>query len=408
MRGKLILRYVSWTLAIGVVSLASLAAGAYLSLSGGAITIPIVNRTINMTGGPPPFGGRDRFTVLVLGLDQKERNNSNSPQRSDTIMLLSVDLKSRTVRGLSIPRDTLVEIPGRRHPDKINAAYAFGYAPLSIETVANLTGITPDYYVVTDVGGFQKMVDLLGGVDLYVEKDMHYDDNWQDLHIHLKKGYQHLNGKQAMGYVRFRHDRLGDVGRIQRQQEFLKAVARRMLVVSNWPRLPQIIRQARSVVVDTNLLTSDLIHLAKTMRGITEDHIHLETLPGEPHTIHGVSYWIPDEEKSRQVIASLFGTHGSETAATVAVLNGAGRRGVAREVARALEQSGFKVVRVDNADSYSYSTSLVIFRPENQEGAREIANLLGTNDVRPAPKTGTDGTDITVIVGRDYQQEGQL
>jgi len=408
LRGKLILRYASWALAVALVSLIGLGAGVFLSLNGGTVTIPIVNRTINMSGGPPPFGGKDQFTVLVLGLDQKERNNSNSPQRSDTIMLFSVDLKNRAVKGLSIPRDTLTEIPGRRHPDKINAAYAFGYAPLSIQTVSNLTGVTPDYYLVSDVGGFQTMVDLLGGVDIYVEKNMDYDDNWQDLHIHLKKGYQHLNGKQAMGYVRFRHDRLGDVGRMHRQQEFLKAVARRMLVVSNWPKLPQIIRQARSVVVDTNLLANDLIHLAKTMRGITEDHIHLQTLPGEPRTIHGVSYWIPDEEKCREVIASIFGTQGTETAATVAVLNGAGRRGVAREVARALEQSGFKVVRVDNADSYSYTSSLIIFKPENQEGAREIADLLGTTDVRPAPKTGADGTDITVIVGRDYQQEGQL
>ncbi|MGQ9523915.1 MAG: LCP family protein [Armatimonadota bacterium] len=408
MRGRAVLRYVSWALAVIIVSAIGLGAGVYLSLSGGSVTIPIVNRTINMTGGPPPFGGKDQFVVLVLGLDQKERNNSHSPQRSDTIILLSVDLKNRKIQGLSIPRDTLTEIPGRRHPDKLNAAYAFGYAPLSIQAVSNLTGVTPDYYVVTDVGGFQKMVDLLGGVDIYVEKDMHYDDNWQDLHIHLKKGYQRLNGEQAMGYVRFRHDRLGDVGRIHRQQEFLKAVARRMLVVSNWPKLPQIIRQARSVVVDTNLLTSDLIHLAKAMRGITEDSIHLETLPGKPQTIHGVSYWIPDEQKSREVIASIFGATDQNVAATVEVLNGAGRRGVATEVARALEQNGFRVVRVANADSYSYSSSLVIFRPQNQEGAREIANFLGTNDVRPAPKTSVGGTDITVIVGKDYQQEGQL
>ncbi|MGB9880929.1 MAG: LCP family protein, partial [Anaerolineae bacterium] len=171
-----------------------LLAGVRISMTGGEVTV--AGRKISFPNfGPKPFGGRESFTILVLGLDQKSKFDEHAPQRSDSIMLVLVDLANKKVSGISIPRDSRVEIPGRGHLDKINAAYAYGFAPLSIEAVKNLTGISPDYYVVADTAGFEKMVDLLGGVDLYVEKDMHYDDNWQDLHIHLKKGYQHLNGK---------------------------------------------------------------------------------------------------------------------------------------------------------------------------------------------------------------------
>jgi len=391
-----------------IAAAGGLLAGVRISLTGGEVTL--AGRKIAFpTFGPKPFGGRESFTVLVLGLDQKSKFDEHSPQRSDSIMLMLVDLANKKVSGVSIPRDSRVEIPGRGRMDKINAAYAYGFAPLSIEAVKNLTGISPDYYVVADVTGFEKMVDLLGGVDLYVEKDMHYDDNWQDLHIHLKKGYQHLNGKQAMGYVRFRHDRLGDIGRIQRQQEFLKAVARRLLVVSNWPKLPQIIREARSVVVDTNMTVSELLYLAQELKGIGGENIELHILPGKPQTINGISYWIVDEEKASELIASVFGGHSELGNTTVEVLNGTGKKGLATNVAKTLERNGFRVVKVSNADSFSYTRSLIIFNPESQEGAQEIAHILGTADMKPAEgQKGASSSDIVVIVGKDYTQEGEL
>lgn len=385
-----------------------LLAGIRISMTGGEVTLA-GKRFSFPTFGPKPFGGRESFTILVLGLDQKSKFGQHAPQRSDSIMLMLVDLANKKVSGISIPRDSRVEIPGRGRLDKINAAYAYGFAPLSIEAVKNLTGISPDYYVVADTAGFEKMVDLLGGVDLYVEKDMHYDDNSQDLHIHLKKGYQHLNGKQAMGYVRFRHDRLGDIGRIQRQQEFLKAVARRLLVVSNWPKLPQIVREARSVVVDTNMTVSELLYLAQELRGIGGENIELHILPGRPQTINGISYWIVDEDKASELIASVFGGHSGLGSTTVEVLNGAGKKGLATNVAKTLEQNGFRVVKVSNADSFSYSKSLIIFNPESQEGAQEIAHILGTADMKPAEnQKKPSSSDIVVIVGKDYIREGEL
>lgn len=406
-----VLRYAAWTVLVASVAAAGLAAGVYLSVANGG-AVAVGGHSFRMPwSGPPPFGGRDTFTVLVLGLDEKARGNQHSPQRSDSIMLLQVDLKTPSVKGVSIPRDTLTTIPGREHQDKINAAYALGFAPLSIETVKALTGVSPDYYLVSDVGGFQKMVDLIGGVEIDVEKDMNYDDNWQNLHIHLRHGYRHLNGYQAMGYVRFRHDRLGDVARMQRQQKFLKAVVRRAFAMSNLPKLPEIVREARKAVVDTNMTTADLLYMAQRLKGLNDSQILLETLPGVPQNIHGVSYWVLDDEKAHEVISKVFGTADVPTAATVEVLNGTGRRGLARQVAQVLAESGFKVVRVANDRDGVHDTSTVLFRPESQEGAMAIANLLGTSDVQSASdgrKKLPGDTDITVIVGSDYRQENAL
>jgi polyisoprenyl-teichoic acid--peptidoglycan teichoic acid transferase len=411
------IRSILLLLAISAIAGLGLIAGAYVRTVGGG---KIAGRTL--PGVRPAFEGRNQILVLVCGLDVPDKLNPQLGQRADSIMLMKIDLEKKEVRGISIPRDSKVEIPGTHHEDKINAAYTEGGIERVIESVEKVTTLRPDYYVVSDPKGFERVVDLIGGIELDVEKDMDYDDNWQDLHIHLKKGFQHLNGEQAMGYVRFRKDRFADITRMERQQKFFRAVAHRMTDISNLPRLPQVMAEMKKAV-QTDIETQDLIYLANTMRSVSGDDIHMATLPSEPKMIRGISYLILDERGSRQLVAQQFGLDLPGTA-SVEVLNGSGRRGVARTVARYLEGRGYRIVHVGNADA-SYPTSRVVYRSERLASASEIALKLGTSDMQiqdgapqPAspppgeaggrggsPRTGEERSDVTVIVGSDFTEE---
>nr|MBQ6740358.1 LCP family protein [Synergistaceae bacterium] len=143
---------------------------------------------------------RGTVNVLVVGLD-----NVDGGSRTDAIALAIFDADNSAVRIASIPRDSRVYIPGRGW-DKINHAYVFGGINLLRETVVNLTGVPVDYFVKVNYRSFPKIIDLLGGIDIYVDKRMNYTDYSGKLFINIPKGQQHMNGKTALGYVRFRHD----------------------------------------------------------------------------------------------------------------------------------------------------------------------------------------------------------
>ena len=161
-----------------------------------------------------------RINVLLLGIDDGDSEAAESePKRTDAMMLASFDPEGNEVALVSMPRDTMVQIPGHKGYDKINAAYAYGGVILAKQTVANLLRVPIHYYVLVDWRAFKESIDLIGGVDLYVDKDMYYEDPYADLVIDIKHGYQHLNGELAGQYVRFRKDELGDIGRVQRQQK---------------------------------------------------------------------------------------------------------------------------------------------------------------------------------------------
>lgn len=247
-----------------------------------------------------------RMNILLLGLDDGANGDAadSSPKRTDTMMLASIDTANHAVSILSIPRDTLVSIPGHGQ-DKINAAYAYGGADLTRRTVEQFLGVPINYYVAANWPGFIKIMDILGGVDLYVEENMNYDDPYADLHIHLKKGYQHLDGAQTGEYVRFRHDELGDIGRVERQERFLKALAAQLLQPSTVVKLPAIISTA-SQNVRTDIPPLTMMQLASTAAGMKKDNVYTEMLPGDFRTIDGLSYWMPDKAQLAVVVQRLF------------------------------------------------------------------------------------------------------
>ncbi len=244
----------------------------------------------------PAFRQMPRLRILALGVDQESGN-------TDTIIVATVDFENKAVYAISIPRDTRVDIPGHR-TFKINAAYAWGGLETARQTVENLMGITIDRVVLVRLEGFKRIVDLLGGVEVDIEKDMHYVDRKQRLYIHLKKGYRLLDGEKAMQYVRFRHDPLGDLGRIQRQQKFLKALASKMFQWQELDKLPELTRQIMEQI-ETDMTTREVLHLARFGKELPPERIVTDVLPGTPQNIDGISYYIADETRVTHALDEL-------------------------------------------------------------------------------------------------------
>lgn len=251
------------------------------------------------------FPERTSLNVLVLGVDHDYDSRAQiiktSRGRSDTILIARVDFLNKTISALTIPRDTAVRIPGRRHISKINAAHAYGGPELTIDTIRSVFGIDTDAYVVLNFEGFQKIVDAIGGIDINVEKRLKYDDNWGKLHVNLKPGYQHLNGYQAMGYVRMRHSD-SDLMRSKRQHAFLEALRIKLKQPSTFLTLPKVVDTLNDSLRRGGLTEDQMFALVNFARTLPRENITIETLP----SYEGPSYVTIDAEKSAEVIQRLF------------------------------------------------------------------------------------------------------
>lgn len=232
-----------------------------------------------------------RINILLLGIDDGDSDAApDEPKRTDAMMLASFDPGDNKVALLSLPRDTKVQIPGRAGWDKLNAAYAYGGVMMAKQTVANLLQVPIHYYVLVDWRAFIDVIDLIGGVDLYVEKDMYYEDPYADLVIDIKHGYQHLDGKRAGEYVRFRKDELGDIGRVQRQQKFMKAAAAQIFNIDTVTKIPALFSTVdRHVETDMNTLT--MIKAANSFKLFGDEKVKSGMLYGNFDDTEGISYW---------------------------------------------------------------------------------------------------------------------
>ncbi|MBB6731265.1 LCP family protein [Cohnella zeiphila] len=210
---------------------------------------------------PPEWTGTERVNILLMGGDARGLRKGEVP-RSDSMMVASFDPVTKKAHLFSILRDTYVSIPDHGK-ERINAALALGGPNLAMKTVGNLLGLDIQYYVYVDFQGFIKLVDAIGGVDFYVEKDMHYTDAADDhkYDIDLKKGQQHLDGEHALQYVRFRHDAMSDFTRTERQRAFLGAIADKLKSGWNLFKLPDILNKINPYI-ETNLSVNDMLKLA--------------------------------------------------------------------------------------------------------------------------------------------------
>ncbi len=246
---------------------------------------------------------KDKATIMIMGVDEREGDVG----RSDTLMVATIDPVRNEASLLSIPRDTRVAIP-RNGYDKINAAYAYGGEKLTQRTVEDFLGVRIDHYVIINTHAFQKIVDAIGGIDIDVEKRMYYEDPWDDdggLIIDLRPGRQHMDGKTAVTYVRYR-DEEGDIGRVKRQQKFMRACVDAVTTPAILPRLPGII----SSVIDsvkTDLSVRQMLEFIGTLKESQAKGLRTEMVPGRPLYIDEVSYWIPDMAQLRRGMASALG-----------------------------------------------------------------------------------------------------
>lgn len=305
-------RKIRWTrlilllvfLGIIITSLCWGALQAYKKIS----SLPVTSQTVEKTKLPEPVAKPEPVgkctNVLLLGIDDGDAENPGGPQRSDTMMVASINSENGKVSLLSIPRDTRVVIPGHKGLEKITHAYFYGGSELAIRTVEDLLQLRINHTVIINWQAFIQTVDLLGGVDLYVENNMNYEDPYANLAIHLTKGYQHLDGSQAGQYVRFRSDELGDIGRVQRQQRFLKAMTEQTLQFSNVLKIPKFVN-----TMDQNITTDingfKILKLANSLKSFRSGGLATEMLPGKFATIDGVSYWVHDQEQTQQLVANM-------------------------------------------------------------------------------------------------------
>ncbi len=239
-------------------------------------------------------------TVLLLGVDSKQ----GEPARSDTILLMRFDPDDHTVNQLSIPRDTLVEIPGHGE-GKINSAIYWGGPELAVKTVQQYLGIPINHVMVVNFKGFTRLVNSVGGVDMYVPRTVQTIAS-RDRVVVYEKGWQHFDGKNAMLYVRIRMVD-DDFHRARRQQQFVAALQRKIAQPSNLWQLPDIGRRFMSGV-DTDLTTNELLALGWVKYRADDEKSRKMVLAGEPTWQGGVSYVLPPPgEKRARVLARFLG-----------------------------------------------------------------------------------------------------
>lgn len=215
----------------------------------------------------PTWEGKERVNILLLGGDAREAEE-NELARSDSMIVASIDPVTKQAHLFSILRDTYTEIEGYGQ-GRINTAITLGGAPLAMQTIGNLLGLEIQYYVYTDFEGFKALVDAIGGVYYTVEKDMKYTDNADKnrYDIDLKAGYQLLDGDKALQYVRFRHDKLSDYTRTERQRNFLMTVAKELQSTWNIIRMKEIVGKV-SPYIDTNISVPDMLKLGQLGLGL--------------------------------------------------------------------------------------------------------------------------------------------
>lgn len=362
------------------------------------------------------------INVLVLGID-----NSGHPHlgnytpadalggNSDTMLLVRLYPDTHKINILSIPRDTLVQMPGIGI-DKINDANVRGGAKLAAETVSRLLSDIPiDRYVRLDTEGFIHLIDALGGVEVTIPKPMHYVDETQHLYINFKAGQQKLNGQHLQEYVRFRHDELGDIGRVQRQQVVLRAILNSLLQPSTLGQLPQILQVVKDNV-DTDLSIGEMLAIAQILPHTDRQHINMVMLPGRfsEKNEYSLSYWIKNPQATAAILASYFDVPNYQVQTVtvspnikpfrIAILNATGRKGQAAKALAFLKKQGFSNIYISSHEVDSVTIPVlqtqIVAQTGNLKAAETVKNAMGLGQVQVA-STGDIWSDVTVVVGTD-------
>ena len=243
----------------------------------------------------------DAETFVVAGVDE-------DGYRTDLILLCQINRADKRIQILQIPRDTRVN--NKRNDKKINSAYYSGFDVMSRE-IAQVTGITPEHYVMVGFDGFQEIVDAVGGVTLEIPFAMKYDDPAQDLHIDLPAGKQKLDGEKAEMYMRYRKGNdgngyaEGDVGRLSAQKELYNAVGDKLLSPLGLLHLPAVYSAVKKNT-ETDFTGGEIFGIMRDVMRIGKDRVTIDTLPGSGKYVGGVSYFVYDAKATEKLVAEKF------------------------------------------------------------------------------------------------------
>jgi LCP family protein required for cell wall assembly len=262
-------------------------------------------RDLSSTQASKKLKNLEPISILVLGDDHRSDEPGNN---TDTMLVITINPKTKTAKMLSIPRDTRTKLIDKQDPrkdtvDKINAAYSYGGTEMVIDTVENFLNIPIDYYVDVNFQGFQDIVNTVGGID--VNNKYPFELNG----VSLKAGPQHLNGYQALQYARMRHqDPRGDFGRQERQHEVISKVINKAESMSTLLNYNNILK-ALSNNITTNLTFDDMISIASSYKPSAKNIENMPEVEGQGATISNTWYLlVADNERqtlSNEIRASL-------------------------------------------------------------------------------------------------------
>ncbi|MBW4600258.1 MAG: LCP family protein [Calothrix sp. FI2-JRJ7] len=421
------------------IAMVSATAGALLAVS--LSSTPLMQANLSpqeaaVFDGDRIAGGGLRFSeltrpvnILVMGMSVLPPDVKNPPTESqnlrylpqvnsfdglaDVMLLIRFDPENKTLKMLSIPRDTRIDIEGHG-TKKINAANTFGGPALTAKTVSNLLGgVGVDRYVRINVLGVGKLIDALGGVNVFVPKDMKYQDDSQHLYINLKKGQQHLDGNKALQLLRYRHDENGDIGRIQRQQMVMRALMDQTLNPATLGRLPDVLNVVKEHI-DTNLTVEELLALVGYGARTNRSNILQLMVPGRfsAKNEFDASYWIPNSDRIAKTMAQHFDLQ--SVAATkdteprklrIAIQDSTGdEKTNLQPLIRILEKAGYRNVFIAKSWGEPLQVTHILAQQGDGNEAESVRNTLGFGEVR-VESTGTLGSDVSIQVGKDWLQQ---
>lgn len=371
----------------------------------------------------------ERTNFLVMGVDGDET-------RTDTIMVGSFNSVAKELSVMSIPRDTIVEVPEERYKImkenvprlssnkmKINAVHAYGGKKhgndFAVKQVEDLLDIEIDYYGVVNCEAFRYIVDSIGGVPFNVEQNMRYDDPVQDLHINLKAGQQVLDGDMAEQLVRFRYGYAQqDLHRVEVQQEFIKAFIATALSKENIMGNPTAYLTAIVKYVDTNAGVTDAVKYIKYLSDFSTENFKSYTLPGYSETLDGLgSSYIMDEEEAEKVVYEMFKKPANEISTgeqtsveeetskdkTIQVLNGGYTVGIAGKTKKVLEKDGFVIDTIGDYTGQKKEKTRIFV---NKEGhGKDLIKYFEDAEV-VVDSSETNDYDIVIVIGTSEKNIG--
>jgi LCP family protein required for cell wall assembly len=349
------------------------------------------------------------MNILLIGSD---KSGPDDPGRSDTQILVRLDPETKSISMFSVPRDLRVNIPDHGL-DKMNTAYAYGGPPLAVKTFSELTGLPINHYVEVNFSGFWHVVNILGGVYMPIDHRYYVPESADYKSIDILPGYQLIRGHDALDFVRYRHDQLGDFTRMQRQQLFIKELQRQSNRWSgDWSKVLTLIKAITKETtsdIDSLKRLQPLIELIFQVNTSKVYAVHLE---GSTPMIDGVSYVVPTQAEIDQAVAEF--THPTQAPVAVkglkltkkmypvTVYNGSGIGGVSTNAANQLAALGYRAQAGADAPEFP-GTVTVVYAPKSLSApAQLIGEMFWPSDVQLVDRAPGVADGISVFVTSSF------